>query len=252
MKVTLGVSELTVKICKMGYTEENLKSIVKVVLTELLTEGTLMDKFLEKVTDKLDRLEKIIKRKSDKISAIENRIQGLSNDFENYKQSNNLQEAIVRKDQQIISLEAKIEQIQQNEKSRNLCMYGLKIPEGNKIEDTVLKVINEVIKVEIKAADIVSCYKIGRESGKVRPIIIKLVDVNIRNSILKKCKNLKGSNIGITEDLVKSRLLLYKKAQEVFDRKSVYIRNGRILVKIGDVWRRIQDENDINKHHRLA
>lgn len=233
----------------MGNSEESIKSVVKAVVAELLADSAFMDKILEKVTDKLDRLDKIVKRKSEKISSVENKLQSLSNEFESYKKSNNLQNAMDNKNQQIKDLESKIEQIQQNEKLNNLCVYGININnEGNeKIHDTVLKIFNNVVKVKVNATDILSCYKIGKATDKTRPIIVRFFDVNIRNTILKNCKNLKGTHMGITEDLVKKRLFLYRKAQEAFDRKSVFVRNGRILVKIGDVMKRIQEESDICK-----
>lgn len=231
----------------MGNSEESVKSVVKAVVTELLADSAFMDKILEKVTDKLDRLDKIVKRKSEKISSVENKLQSLSNEFENYKKSNNLQNAMNDKNQQIKDLESKIEQIQQNEKLNNLCIYGVNNQGSEKIHDTVLKIFNDVVKVKVNAMDILTCYKIGKDTDKAGPIIVRFFDVNIRNAILKNCKNLKGTRMGITEDLVKKRLFLYRKAQEAFDRKSVFVRNGRILVKIGDAMKRIQEENDIYK-----
>lgn len=60
--------------------------------------------------------------------------------------------------------------------------------------------------------------------------------------ILQNRKKLRGSKIIITEDLTKSRLTLFKLAQEKLGRRSAWTRDGTVWVQVGNEKYPVRDE----------
>lgn len=226
----------------MGLSKTDLITLVRETVQELLISGEFIETPVKKLGDKIDSIEKNV---NSKLNVMEVKInQGNDLLAVNY---NKLKEDSNANKKKIMDLENVVDKIQQNEKSRNLCIYGLgDVGEGN-IIDNVLNMFNNSIRADVRDADIAACYRVGGVGNKSRPVIVKFVNINKRNSVLALRRNLKGTNMGVTEDLTKRRLQLYKMAQAVFQRKSVFTRNGNIHVKIGETRHKIFSEDDIRK-----
>ena len=69
------------------------------------------------------------------------------------------------------------------------------------------------------------------KEGKPRPITIKSARYDVRNTLHKNGKKLKGKSFLITENLTAARLALLKEAQEKCGVRNVWATNGRILLK---------------------
>ena len=69
------------------------------------------------------------------------------------------------------------------------------------------------------------------KEGKPRPITIKYARYDVRNTLHKNGKKLKGKSFLITENLTAARLALLKEAQEKCGVRNVWATNGRILLK---------------------
>lgn len=191
----------------------DMKSIIKETIKELLSDEEFLNKILSKVAEKLENFEKTLIKANEKIK----------------------------------QLEGQIDNLQQNEKINNICVYGIEEEENEKVPEKILKLLNEKVKVSVKREDIVKCYRIGNKTEKIRPIVVKLDQYNLKYRILKNSGYLKGSKMGISEDLIKSKLNLLKKAQEAFDRKSVYTRYGNIYIKRENITRKIRNTNEIQQ-----
>lgn len=97
------------------------------------------------------------------------------------------------------------------------------------------------LKVKISREDIVKCYRVGEISrNKTRPIIIKFERYSTKFKILKNCGNLKGTKIGVPEDLIKSRLELLFAAQQRIDKKCVFTRYGNIFIKTNNKTQKLK------------
>lgn len=227
----------------MGLSKQELKSIVKETVQELLVDNQFMEVLVKKMSDKIDNLEKVINKNSEQVVSIETKMDDTVTRLN--ERIKIVEDNICRKEQEIRKLEDKIEQIQQGNKLNNICIYGLSVDKNENLLERVKNVINNSIKLMVRDTDIVTCYRVGINASRPQPVIVKFETQAIRNSVLLNCKNLKGTSMGITEDLTKKRLTLYRRAQEVFGRKSVFIRNGNVIVKIKDARHRISDECDI-------
>lgn len=175
---------------------QDMKSIVRETIKELFENDEFVAMILKKVNDKARELEKKV------------------NSYE----------------EKIVSLELQIEGLKQNEKSKNVCLYGLEDVENENLKENVRKIFKDKMNIELQQDDIQRCFRIGNNRAKARPTVIIFERTQQRNLIMKNCSKLKGTNLGIAEDLVKRRLNLLNEAKEKFGRKKVYTFDGNIYV----------------------
>lgn len=191
----------------------DLKTIIKETIKELLTDENFVNLILKKVTEKVDNLEKDLTKKT----------------------------------QIIEQLEVKIDSMEQNEKMNNICLYGLYEEEKEKLNEKVLKLCNENLSVPVKKEDIIRCHRIGNNTNKPRPVVVKFEMYSTKFKILKNCGNLSGTKMGIAEDLTKNRMVLLKEARRLFDKKAVFTRQGNIFIKVdNNVTKKIRSSHDLN------
>lgn len=176
--------------------EDNMKSLVKEAIKELLSDETFLDFMFKKITDKV----------------------------------NSLETALQKSEERITVLETKIERMQQNEKQNNLCIYGMQEEDNEKLNEKVLQLFNNKMTISIKRELIVKSYRTGNKNHKNRPVIVKFDNNYARNLIYTNRKNLKGQGPVIVEDLIKSKLNLYQEAQMKLGKKNVYTWDGNVFV----------------------
>ena len=88
--------------------------------------------------------------------------------------------------------------------------------------------------LDISSADIDRTHRIGappKQSGKVRPIIVKFVRYNVPRKIYINKKLLKGTKVSITESLTAHCVAKLKEAKEKFGFKNVWSNDGRMIYK---------------------
>lgn len=191
--------------------QSDLKSALKETIKELLDNEDFISKLLEKVSEKIELLQQKV---------------------EDYEVKH-------------LELETKIEILQQNEKLRNICIYGMQEEVNEKLNDKVFRLFNEKMKVEINSADILKCFRVGKKTTKERPVIVIFDRQSTRNTVLRNCGKLQGTKIAVAEDLIKNRLKLLREAQQRFDRKHVRTYNGNIFVIINERKHKVLNPNDL-------
>lgn len=191
-----------------------IKTLVRETIKEILSDETFIEVIIQKVTEKINKLEEITQK----------------------------QEKIIGQ------LEIKIDNLQQNGKQNNLCIHGIEEEENEKLYDKVITLINGKVNVPVRHEDIINCYRVGFNKEKIRPVIIKFDRLYIRNKILLNRSKLKGTKVVICEDLTKNRLTLFRMAQEALDKKRVLTRDGNIVVKMENNRRKtIYNKEDLEQ-----
>ncbi|XP_065286334.1 uncharacterized protein [Dermacentor albipictus] len=161
------------------------------------------------------------------------------------EQINSLQKAL-------ISLELKVDDLENRSRRSNLIVYGLpeeaKENEGSlehKVHEKILKSVLEVEDVTIERI-----HRLGRPAAKkTRPVILKLLDYRDKTQILSNCYKLKGSSFSIGEDFswrvrnIRKKLWNYAKARkESGDKVSLSYDKLRIN---DDLYRWDDETNDV-------
>lgn len=204
--------------------DRDLKFIIKETIAELINDEEFIQRIVKKVSDKMQ----------EKLQAAEVKIKML--------------------ECKTNSFEEQITHLQQKEKVKNICIYGIVETEQESLKTVVTKILNDNTGLNIKEIDIASCYRIGNVSSnkkKYRPVIIKFVEYDYKNSVINNAKRFKGKKIFITEDLVQARRDLLKNAQAKLGIKNVWPRNGFIFTKCDGKTVKIKCLEDINNIENL-
>ena len=139
------------------------------------------------------------------------------------------------------------------------------------INDHVCRIVNDVLKVPITKNDIERSHRIGspnknlHEEGaqkkstrasrskksKPRPIIVKFVSYRTRKLVISKRRALKGSKMGIDEDLTKENAQLLKRTKECSKVLSTWTSDGRVIALLPatggrTIKRVIRSESDLD------
>lgn len=103
----------------------------------------------------------------------------------------------------IADLEMKVDDLENRSRRSNLIVYGME-EDADSGEDTLDQIINnKIIKgmLKMNPIPIERAHRLGKSnSDKTRPIIYKMLDYRDKESVLRNCRRLKGSNISIGED----------------------------------------------------
>lgn len=190
----------------------DIKVGIKEAIRELINDDEFLDRMLTKVNEKLVVLE----------AAVNNNIDA------------------IRK------LEIQVENLQQSDKVNNICVYNLPEDENGNTTELFLKLCRDRLMLNITHENIVRCYRVGGKKDQPRPIIVRFGQYYMKENILKNVSKLKGTGIGIMEDLIRSRLILYKKAQEKLNRRSVFTRYGNIIARVNNKIQNIYNILDID------
>ncbi|CAF4921322.1 unnamed protein product [Pieris macdunnoughi] len=122
---------------------------------------------------------------------------------------------------------------QEEMRSRRKMLLVHGVAEDNK-EDTsavFAKVITEHLSVTVEDLQISRCHRLGQaKKDTPRPILVKLRDVHLRDSIWYSKTQLKGTGITISEFLNKVRHDTFMEARKLFGISKCWTRNGTIHI----------------------
>lgn len=162
-------------------------------------------------------------------------ISTLASDFAVFRDF--ITEAVNGLQQQIELLAKTVDSMEMRGRRSILLLHG--IPE-RKDEDTA-QVVVDTVKVRLRldgftTDDIKRCHRMGRStsSSRLRPILVKLRDVTVRNNIWYDKTKLKSTGITISEFLTKSRHDLFMAARKRFGVTRCWTRDGCIYVLAPD------------------
>ena len=105
--------------------------------------------------------------------------------------------------------------------SRRNCLLVSGVPERGRSEktDELIKSVAAKAGVEVQDQDIDRSHRLGApKPGRPRPIIVKFTRYNKRSELIKSRRKLKGTSIGIQEQLTPFNQYLLGKAQELVKR----------------------------------
>ncbi|KAG5900234.1 hypothetical protein JTB14_018217 [Gonioctena quinquepunctata] len=186
--------------------KHELQALMKDTITELLFSEVFSNQIIKTVSDKVDlRLEKM-------------------------EDGKKTQEVKTH------DLEQKIENLQQQAKMTNICIYGMEEKVNEQLITEFCEMINNNTNLSISNQHIMLAYRIGRKTDQnMRPVIMKFINYDWKITVMKSARSLKGKKIFITEDLIKSGRSLLVEAKAKFGDKNSWCYNGQIFTKIDNV-----------------
>ncbi|VVC95708.1 unnamed protein product [Leptidea sinapis] len=129
-----------------------------------------------------------------------------------------------------------IESLDKQLRRRNVIFFGIEEEEKGyeSLLSIVLAIINNNMGVPCQKWEIESVYKMGKNNGKARPVVVTITTASRKIDILKKKKSLINSNMYLKEDFSPSVLQKRKDLQDTLKReresgKRVVLRYHKIV-----------------------
>lgn len=203
-KPAANIKELNVRIDKLS---EEFKKGIDGFKDEFLKSQSTAITFTNTDVSPLDLLKKFENRINDAINEIKVDIDSLKNNVNT-----------VKKKQQNLEMKHNI---------NLLLVHGISESEKDLVE-SVVKICNNKIEVQVKKDDLNQCYRVGKkklDSDKPRPVAVQFLRRWNRDAVFVNKRKLKGTKLLVTEFLSLENLILFKQARKIYG-KSVWTHNG--------------------------
>lgn len=205
----------------MGLTRENRSEIKEIVMEALnsLVNEDFIDKIVEKMSIKFNKqLEKVQQQH-------EIQIREISRQYEE-----------------------KLDNLEQYTRRNSIRIFGVPEIKNENLETTLISMFEEKANIKIKPDSFDRCHRLGPLQEKAtRPIILKFISYQHRNTVMRIRKSFAKTGISIAEDLTKKRYILYKRAKEHFGFRNVWTADGTIKIKSEDKIHSIRTACDLDK-----
>lgn len=203
-------------------TTDTLK-LIKSSITELFQEDEFLQKFTEKVANNLKESFK------EEINKLEVNIQEM-------KKEN-------------MALTEKVDALEQYSRRNNVRIFGIPEDVGGKenLEDKVISLCTDKLGVRIAPEKIDRCHRLGSvKPGAPRAVIVKFVSYKDRCVLFNNKKLFKGTRVVVSEDLTRSKHVLFKAAKLKIGKNKVWTYDGMIYAKINNIKCSIKSMSDLD------
>ena len=201
---------------------------------------------------------KVLTHQIKNLNTLSDRLQKLE-EFRNVNEAvtSALQNDNARLKEVIVSLEEKIDDIEQRNRNQCLLIHGVPEEGDASTDDLTLGVINGHLELQdISIEKIQRTHRVGpkREQRstrsntlKPRPIIVRFLNYRDRQRVYKNKRKLKGKGITISENLTSSRYRLFMEAIDKLGRDKTWTMDGRITTIVNNKYEIIMKKNDLER-----
>lgn len=133
-----------------------------------------------------------------KVSETNKSLQIVTKDLQKAKSDiSNIQKQNAELQKTVHSLDLKL-------RKNNIVFYGFCNVSGETVNDIELKITEfceNNLKVIISINDIESCFRVGKNFNRPRPILVRFTNYKIKANLFKNVRNLKGTEFALSDDL---------------------------------------------------
>ena len=203
------------------------KEFIKLCLGELLQDGRFLSTLRETIASEVervfhDRFEEMAAR----VESVQNVNKALSDECD--------------------MLSIKCDSLEQYSRRTSIRISGLKDVPHQEVEANVINILQEKLNLNIDQSTIDRCHPIGKPKNGNRSVLVKFLSYRQQREVLANRSKLKGTGIGISEDLTKTRYGLNINAVKKYGRKFVWTLDGKIYVKFRGKKYTIVSDSDFN------
>lgn len=194
---------------KKNVKEENLEKLVTDILQKLLIENNKV--ISAEIEQKCKSLEKKIMLKVDKlkndVEVLEGRVETLSEKYNDCRKSLREMSKTVS-DSQLAAIEALRRSNHNEQFSRKTNFKIMGVPEEDR-ENTwelVKSFLKKTAKIELADHEMIAAHRIPGAKGKIRPIIVKVLNTSVKSRIMRMRATVKtkGGGSRLADDITKS------------------------------------------------
>lgn len=205
----------------------------------------------KKLAEDLEEIKKSLNFMSDEITKVVKQQTDLMGIMEEIKE---LRELVTLRDKKIEQLEQRIDDLEQQARSKDLIVTGLKtkhrnyaratagLNEGEDAPPEELQTLEQQLlqflsnkNIHLDEQDISSCYTLPNKEDKTKPhIVVQLITSKRKIDILRQTRKLKDTGVYINEHLTKKNGEIAR-ASRILKKKSkiqtTWTRNGKVYIK---------------------
>lgn len=135
------------------------------------------------------------------ITLIRTQMNTLDHEISKVKQVN------VRLNEENRTLKIRLQKVERLSRENNLILYNIEDLGDEQLFQQIVELVGNRLGIPLNLHDISNLYRLGKKSalGKNRPIILKLTSYLKKKEILGNASRLKGTRIGISEDLTEEQ-----------------------------------------------
>lgn len=151
---------------------------------------------------------------------------------------------------QVEALASNVDALEMRSRRKMLLVHGVAEVSKEETSLVVTGVVRDKLKLDtFSSAAIRRCHRMGHQTGtgKPRPILLKLHDVDVRDTIWHAKTRLKGSGVTLSEFLTRSRHQVFMAAREKFGVTNCWTKQGHIHVLAPDGTKhRVVAQSELN------
>ncbi|KAJ8710341.1 hypothetical protein PYW07_009707 [Mythimna separata] len=87
---------------------------------------------------------------------------------------------------------------------------------------------------DISAKDLTACHRLGSNTSKPRPLLVRFESRIVRNEVWRNKTRLKGTGLTLSEFLTKPRHEVFMNARKHFGMNKCWTSEGRIVIQVSD------------------
>lgn len=180
------------------------------------------DEIFQLLTQNADKLKKL-----DQLTAIKKELTGISSTVTNLTSDVKQIKGDLAGTKSDVSLIQKqnselrktVQSLDNKLRKNNIVIYGIDNSENESqalLEKNICTFINSKLNVDVASNDIETCYRLGKNFDKPRPVLVRFCNYKIKSAIFGNVKNLKNSGFAISDDLtphergLRAKLIKYK------------------------------------------
>ena len=182
---------------------------------------TDLKKSVDTIVTQFEEYEKDRQEKEAEINSLKEKVDSVT------KQNEELE-------RQLVDQEKRLDEQEQYTRRNCLLIHGVEEKNNEDTDQVSLDIFNKDLNLEVSQTDLDRSHRLGKpraSGGKPRPIIVKFSHYNVRNSVFKNKKKLKGKGVAITESLTKKRMDALTKAKDEHGFNNVWTLDGKIFYK---------------------
>ena len=242
------------------------KAQVEAIANDIVSDAFKSEDFfaaLEKAVRKA--VEKQLAKVMERIERNEGQIMELEVSMEQKtKEITSLKKQVESQHDRINGLQAEMNSLEQYSRRNCLLVFGVKEEKSEDTTEIVRGVVSRHLGIELRKDDIDRSHRIqprrrteNNQQGDKRnpppkPIIVKFTTYRIRNEVLSNRRKLKGTGLGIDENLTKANAELLSAAKKTQGVKAAWSSDGRILVLVptsngGTMTRLIRSKDELKR-----
>lgn len=236
---------------KLNELKDEITSEIK---AEMKSEYDKIHEKIKKVNTKLVEQATEVENLKSEASDLKEEIEKLKSENDRLKTKNEqISDTLAQREQKLQVNEKEINELEQYTRRNSLRIYGIHDNDRNEnarmSANKAIAMIKDKLEVPVTIADVDIAHRLGqfREDGN-RPIIIKFVSREMKDTVLRHRRKLKGTTFVVREDLTTKNAKLLEKVSQHANVKSAWSDNGKIIALLQSGNRiRVHIHNDLQR-----